>query len=75
MAVDTETRIGIVILRNYWRGDTHPREAAVGMVGHLSSLKREPSRIFDSPMAIFLGLAGALLVGLLFGRFLKSLSA
>jgi hypothetical protein len=75
MALDAETRIGVVILRNYWRGETHLREAAVGMVGHLSSLKREPSRIFDSPIAIFIGLAGALVVGLLFGRFLRSLNA
>jgi CubicO group peptidase (beta-lactamase class C family) len=40
MAVDPETRIGVVLLRNYQSGATNLGRAAQGLVARLSALTR-----------------------------------
>jgi len=65
MAVDTETRVGVVMLRNYWRGTTNLRRGTQGLVSQLSALARERGSLVDSLLPILIWVAGALLVGAL----------
>ena len=66
MAVDLETRIGVVMLRNYWRGTTELRRGALGLVAQLSTIVRGRSSFLDSVPPILVFAMALLLVGALF---------
>ena len=72
MAVDPETRIGVVLLRNYLRGRTDLRAGAVGLVTQLGDLARGRRSWVETLVPPMLLLAGALLAGFLLHRLLGS---
>jgi CubicO group peptidase (beta-lactamase class C family) len=72
MAVDPETRIGVVLLRNYLRGRTDLRAGAVGLVTQLGDLARGRRSWVETLAPPMLLLAGALLAGFLLHRLLGS---
>jgi CubicO group peptidase (beta-lactamase class C family) len=66
IAVDTETGIGVVMLRNYWRGMTDLRKGSVGLVSQLTPLVRGETHWWTLVPPAVTWFAGAVLLGALF---------